>query len=388
MRVKTYRPQRAAVDDATIDRRVLEFTTTMLSKPYQKQKSALEQQLSAFLSAYTPPKDVTSCTADDIIRFLISKDRHGRTAIHREACPREGCDCPKRLAAGSVDSLLGKLRAIFNNLGRLHDSNPVSHPKVKAYLKFVREEQAGKAVTPSQAVPLFIVKFRELVKHLADLIRNSSVGLSKADKYILVRDSVFFIIDFFTGDRASDLGRLLSSQVFKLKDRTGFLLRLTLTKNVRGDGARQIILEPFQVREICPVLWLEYYLKVCRLLSIDLSCGFFFRACDNKGAVSERPFVGSAVNNRLRKHLSDAKMLSGETPHSFRVGLSNTLNILGCPQEEISRYLGWRSAGMVRHYTRQTSVASSSFLSDRAGPDASLLERAPVSHNDNLLSPF
>ena len=34
--------------------------------------------------------------------------------VHSELCHRVSCNCPKRLAAGTVDSLL----AIFNNIGR------------------------------------------------------------------------------------------------------------------------------------------------------------------------------------------------------------------------------------------------------------------------------
>ena len=142
------------------------------------------------------------------------------------------CSCPKRLEGGSVDSTLGRLRAIFNKLGRANDSNPVAHLLVKDYLKFVREEQAGLAITPSQAVPLFFGKFQWLIAHLRDLC-SSSVSLSTAGNYILVRDATFFIVDFFTGDRASDLGRLQSCNVFRLRDREVFLLRFTLTKNLR-----------------------------------------------------------------------------------------------------------------------------------------------------------
>ena len=78
-----------------------------------------------------------------IVKFLISKDKSGRTVVHSSSCPRASCTCPKRLAAGSVDSLMGRLRAIFNNLGRLNDSNPVAHPLVKRYLKFVRQRASG-----------------------------------------------------------------------------------------------------------------------------------------------------------------------------------------------------------------------------------------------------
>lgn len=50
---------------------------------------------------------------------------------------------------------------------------------------------------------------------------------------MLDRDAVFFVVDIFTADKALDLGRSLARQVFKLKDREGYLLRFTLTKTSR-----------------------------------------------------------------------------------------------------------------------------------------------------------
>ena len=90
-----------------------------------------------------------------------------------------------------MDSLLGKYRSIFNGLGRLDLANPVAHPRVREYLKFVREEQAGLAVFPSQAVPLFFVKLRKLVALLREKIANSR-SLSTIHKYVLVRDAMAF----------------------------------------------------------------------------------------------------------------------------------------------------------------------------------------------------
>ena len=49
-----------------------------------------------------------------------------------------------------------------------------------------------------------------------------------------MRDATFFVVNFFTGDRASDLGRLLANQVFRLKDRKGFLLKFTLISRYVG----------------------------------------------------------------------------------------------------------------------------------------------------------
>ena len=90
----------------------------------------MEQQPFKFLSALSPPRSLASCTAQDIVKFLISKDKSGRTVVHLLSCSKRECGFPKRLAAGSVDSTLGRLGAIFNNLGRVNDSKPVAHPLV------------------------------------------------------------------------------------------------------------------------------------------------------------------------------------------------------------------------------------------------------------------
>ena len=99
-----------------------------------------------------------------------------------------------------------------------------------------------------------------------------------------------------------------------------------------GSATSPFILEPFEDTGVCPVAWIEYYLSVCNLLHIMLDGGYFFRATDWGRAVSQKPFLGSAVNNRLHKHLTGAKLNGGETPH-----------MLGCSHDDISRYLGWRS---------------------------------------------
>ena len=184
------------------------ITATSFKAKYVTVSQVFLQLVVATLS---PPKDTSSCTSDDIIRFLISKDKSGRTVLHSQSCSKVDCNCPTRLGAGSVDSLLGKLRAIFNKQGRLHDSNPVAHPRIKEYLKFVREEQADKAIVPTQAVPLFFVKFSKLINFLRGSI-TASGHLSSVDKYILVRDTTFFVVDFLP-----EIGRRISGAFWRIK---------------------------------------------------------------------------------------------------------------------------------------------------------------------------
>ena len=99
----------------------------------------------------------------------------------------------------------------------------MAHPCVKEYLKFVREEQAQQPLQPRQAVPLFYDKFTRLIFYLRELIAEGSL-LSPLNKYLLVRYATFFVTDFYTGDRASDLGRLQADKLFRLRDKEGFLL--------------------------------------------------------------------------------------------------------------------------------------------------------------------
>ncbi len=181
-----------------------------------------------------------------------------------------------------------------------------------------------------------------------------------------------------------DLGRFLANQVFRLKDRKGFLLTFTLTKTFRGDRSCPFVLEPFKENEFCPVSWIEYYLSVFQSLNIELAGGYLFRTTDRRKVVSSKPFLCSAVNYRLRKHLTQAKIDCGETPHSFKLGLSNTLNMMGCSPDEISLYVGWKNGVMVNRYTKMSTAAGSSSITRRLLSSTECLNQTPISHPSNF----
>ena len=52
------------------------------------------KQFSDFLVSLSPPKYISSCTSDGVIKFLISKDSSGRTVVHSQLCPKASCNCP------------------------------------------------------------------------------------------------------------------------------------------------------------------------------------------------------------------------------------------------------------------------------------------------------
>ena len=153
------------IDVESIESRIAQLFNKQSA--YERQKSQLIDQLCQFLASLPMPKDLMSASPHDLVRFLVWKDKSGKTQVHAVGCPRRGltchsqCDCPHRLAAGSVDSLIGKLRAIFKENDRAGDweerlglGNPAASLLVRKYLKCIREEQANAGLTPKKGHPL------------------------------------------------------------------------------------------------------------------------------------------------------------------------------------------------------------------------------------------
>ena len=63
---------------------------------------------SQFLSSLPFPKDISTATPRELCRFLVWKDRKGKTTVHKSTCQffgRKGsfsCLCPTRLAYGGL----------------------------------------------------------------------------------------------------------------------------------------------------------------------------------------------------------------------------------------------------------------------------------------------
>ena len=164
-------------------------------------------------------------------RLLEKNDNHS-----------QAWNCPRNLAAGTVDNNIGKLRSIFKENGRgsysngdFQTGNPASHYSVKRYQTLVLEEQVVARNFPSQAVPIFLDKLSKLCSYLRDL--TIAPHKKPSGRYILVRDLAFFSVDFFSGDRASDLGRVKSSDVLTPPDGKGVLIHQVFGKTLRGNGA-------------------------------------------------------------------------------------------------------------------------------------------------------
>ena len=156
---------------------------------------------------------------------------------------------------------------------------------------------------PVQATPLFLDKLRSPCSYLRDLAIDPS--LKPSTRYIIVRDLAFFSVDFFSGDRGSDLGRVKSCDVLTMPDKKGLLINQVFGKTLQGNNNNVFGLKPICNAPYCPITNLRFYVAMVKEMGIDLKYGFLFRTSDRKGNISNLPFVGSAVSNRLRKHLTD-----------------------------------------------------------------------------------
>lgn len=214
----------------------------------ERQKTALEREFIHFLATLTTPKSLASALPCDNIAFLVWKDKKGKTKVHGPTCPALGnsrltCASPTRLAFGMLDSLIGKLSAVFTENGKgsewhslLGVGNPAACRLVKAYLADIREEQLKARVTPRQAEHILSADLAVISSYLEGLLLDSS-ELSAIQIFFNVRDQALFQALFYAGDCAADMLQIRVSDILYFPDNSGFLFNHIWPKTLRsGDS--------------------------------------------------------------------------------------------------------------------------------------------------------
>ena len=346
---------------------------------YETQKSRLVVDFVAFLESNSrlSSSDRTASTAllaspEDVVKFLYHRDARGRTQVHHLECANLGlsgrfsCGCPFRLAAGTVDSIVGKLRAFFNSLGRPNayvpgdpSANPCASPLVKDWLKASFAEQRRARITPHQAPPIF----SEVLRYLTSEIRRQLVAASGESflpsRFVLERDLAFFLVQWFSGDRAGDLGNSLGKEVTRLECGS-LLFNHTIGKTIRqSDGDLVVVPSIPEDPDLCPVRAVDAYVRHCKEHDVDVVNGFLFRPLDARlhDKVLAAPFSSSAATKRLRLYLRDAPFDSSAlTAHGFRAGCAITLLLLDCSPDDVKTHCRWASDRVFSHYTKLGKV--------------------------------
>ncbi|XP_074572673.1 protein LIGHT-DEPENDENT SHORT HYPOCOTYLS 5-like [Curcuma longa] len=116
---------------------------------YESQKRRDWNTFLQYLKNHMPPLVLPRCSGAHVIEFLKYLDQFGKTKVHSSGCaffgqlnPPSSCACPLRQAWGSLDALIGRLRAAYEENGGNQESNPFAARAVRIYLREVRESQA------------------------------------------------------------------------------------------------------------------------------------------------------------------------------------------------------------------------------------------------------
>ncbi|KAJ8478060.1 hypothetical protein OPV22_021787 [Ensete ventricosum] len=116
---------------------------------YESQKRRDWNTFLQYLRNHKPPLVLTRCSGAHVIEFLRYLDQFGKTKVHLPGCafyghpsPPAPCACPLRQAWGSLDALIGRLRAAYEESGGSPETNPFAARAVRIFLRDVRESQA------------------------------------------------------------------------------------------------------------------------------------------------------------------------------------------------------------------------------------------------------
>ncbi|WOL15938.1 protein LIGHT-DEPENDENT SHORT HYPOCOTYLS 4-like [Canna indica] len=116
---------------------------------YESQKRRDWNTFGQYLKNHRPPLSLARCSGAHVLEFLRYLDQFGKTKVHTHMCPFFGhpnppapCPCPLRQAWGSLDALIGRLRAAYEENGGKPETNPFGARAVRLYLREVRELQS------------------------------------------------------------------------------------------------------------------------------------------------------------------------------------------------------------------------------------------------------
>ena len=377
--LSTAQPLSIAPDISAIDGRLDLLRGIASSFAYAKQRESLKKEFSTFLCSLPEAKTLFAATPKDVCRFLAWKDSRGKTHVHVSTLPYLGkhkvhsCGCPVRLSYATVDSYIGKLRAIFKDAGKEGDwntalslGNPAASAEVKAYLKAFTSEQLQAAVTPKQATPLFLIK----IVPLSRLIQGKMLlpGITASQLFVYARDAAFFKTLFFSGERANDLTLVKAQEIMWLPQNDGLLFNHVWGKSLRHGSANLFGIRRHSDSSLCPVKAIELYIAISSTLPLDLF-GFLFRPLNSLGKIQNKQLASSNLQSRLRSYLQEADIYNGETLHSFRAGLAITLALSGSQLTgaDIMEHVGWRQAPTASHYLKVAQVLRPGGPSDLLG---------------------
>lgn len=228
-----------------------------------------------------------NATPEDIRKFLVHKEKGGKTQLHENECPYSAnhglqkCSCPRTLAYKSVDSLLGQIRALFRDEGRSGDwnsmlltGNPAESHLLKRHLQAVSQEHQMANTPVKQATPLMFNKLGQLCRHLSYRV---AVEKDVISKFLYPRDLAYISVLCHSGSRGGDLGLITTDNCFEIPGSEGILVSQTSEKVANVDNPRHFLMIPSEDSDICPVANLKIYMGVAQELKHFFIKGLYFQ---------------------------------------------------------------------------------------------------------------
>ncbi|KAI7736702.1 hypothetical protein M8C21_004290 [Ambrosia artemisiifolia] len=115
---------------------------------YESQKRRDWNTFGQYLKNQRPPVALSHCNYSHVLDFLRYLDQFGKTKVHIQGCvffghpdPAGPCTCPLRQAWGSLDALIGRLRAAYEENGGLPEMNPFANGAIRYAIR--RRKQEG-----------------------------------------------------------------------------------------------------------------------------------------------------------------------------------------------------------------------------------------------------
>lgn len=116
---------------------------------YESQKRRDWNTFCQYLRNQRPPVSIHDCSSTHVLDFLRYLDQFGKTKVHLQGCgyfgqpePAGPCTCPLKQAWGSLDALIGRLRAAYEENGGLQETNPFASGGIRVFLREVKDSQA------------------------------------------------------------------------------------------------------------------------------------------------------------------------------------------------------------------------------------------------------
>ena len=223
-----------------------------------------------------------------------------------------------------------------------------------------------------------------MTNHITEKLDNHTT--SSGRRFVFLRDRAFFTLQFFAGDRASDLGQCLSQEVKKLSESKGLLFRHTVGKTLGNGKINEFVISPINEKVICPVENLNQYVMGAEKMDIDLSVGYLFRTLDpSHSHVLESPVSSSGMGVRLQMYLKELNIFEGETIHGIRGGCAITMMSSGiASSKEVMDHTGWFSKSSLDRYSRINKLVDAGSV----GPLLSKVADSNLSDVGNIFGKF